>query len=148
MLKKTITYEDWNGTERTEDFYFNLSRVEVIELEYSVEPGTSITETIMTLINSHDTGKIIKTIKDIILKSYGEKSADGKRFVKSDDIRQAFEENPAFDVLFMELTTNAEEAANFLSGIMPSSVRDNLGPDPSKALLEKMNNFQETGKVV
>lgn len=141
MLKKTITYTDWNGEDRTEDFYFNLTRVEIVELEYDVEAGTNLTDLLDTLIKSKDYGKIMSTIKKIILTAYGEKSSDGKRFMKNDDIRRSFEENPAFDELYMSLITDSKKAAEFISGIMPSSVRDNLGPDPTKAIMERMDTY-------
>lgn len=141
MLKKTITYTDWNGEDRTEDFYFNLTRVEIVELEYDVEAGTNLTDLLDTLIKSKDYGKIMSTIKKIILTAYGEKSSDGKRFMKNDDIRRSFEENPAFDELYMSLITDSKKAAEFISGIMPSSVRNNLGPDPTKAIMERMDTY-------
>ena len=100
MLKKSITYTDWNGNERTEDFYFNLNRVEVYELEFGVEPGSTLTDSITSLIESKDLGRILSVIKQIILKAYGEKSPDGKRFMKSADISKSFEENPAFEELY------------------------------------------------
>jgi len=147
MLKKTITYEDWNGTERTEDFYFNLTRVEVMELEYGIGDSTSLTESISRIVKSQDMGTIIRTIKEIILKAYGQKSSDGLRFVKNDEIREAFEQNPAFDILYMEMATNPEYAAEFITGIMPASLRENLGSDPSKKLLNRMNEFEKTAKL-
>lgn len=148
MLKKTITYIDWNGEERTEDFYFNLTRVEVVELEYDAESGTSLSDWLETLIKSKDYGKIMQTVKKIILTAYGEKSADGRRFMKNDDIRRSFEENPAFDELYMSMVTDSKKAADFLSGIMPSAVRENLGANPSETLVNKMEQYQATKKLV
>lgn len=144
MLKKTITYTDWNGEERTEDFYFNLTRVEVLELEYDVDAEGSLTEWLTDLVKSRDIDRIIRTIKKIVLTAYGEKSADGRRFMKSDEIRRSFEENPAFDELYMTMVTDSSKAAEFLTSIMPSSVRENLGPDPKKALVEKMEEYKRT----
>lgn len=147
MLKKSITYTDWNGTERTEDFYFNLNRVEVYELEFGVEPGSTLTDSITSLIESKDLGRILSVIKQIILKAYGEKSPDGKRFMKSADISKSFEENPAFEELYMSMVSDSTAAAEFLTGIMPSAVRENLGPDPTKALVDKMNEVKDTNKI-
>lgn len=144
MLKKTITYEDWNGDTRTEDFYFNLTRAELIEMETGMIPGRSLTDTLQTLITDKDMGMIVQTIKEIVLKSYGEKSADGKRFVKNQDVRDSFEQNPAYDILYMELAQDAEKAADFLNGIMPTQVTDALGDDPKKALMTKMQEFEES----
>ncbi len=146
MLKKTITYTDWNGEEHTEDFYFNLTRVEVIELEYNSEPGMNLTDSLNILIQSKDYGKLVETIKKIILTAYGEKSPDGRRFMKSDDIRRSFEEHPAFDELYMSLLSDSDKAAEFISGIIPNSVRDNLGPDPKKAVLDVMSNYRDLDK--
>ena len=140
MLKKTITYEDWNGTTRTEDFYFNLTRVEIVELEFNVVPGGSLSESISDLIKSNDMPTIISTIKKILLQSYGVKSTDGKRFIKNDEVREAFEQNPAFDILYMELATDADYAAEFIAGIIPSSVKEHIGENPKSALLLTMQN--------
>lgn len=119
MVKKTITYTDYNGNERTEDFYFNLSKAEVTEMEMSIDGGLS--KTIKSIIAAKDAPSIIKMFKDIILKSYGEKSLDGKRFVKNDEIRDCFSQTEAYSVLFMELATNADEAAKFMNGIIPQT---------------------------
>ena len=144
MLKKTITYDDWNGETRTEDFYFNLTRSELIEMETGMVPGKSLTDTLQTLITDKDMGMIVQTTKEIVLKAYGEKSADGKRFVKNQDVRDSFEQNPAYDILYMELAQDAEKAADFLNGIMPTQVTDALGDDPKKALMTKMREFEES----
>lgn len=144
MLKKTITYEDWNGETRTEDFYFNLTRTELIEMETGMVPGRSLTEVLQTLISDRDMGTIVQTIKEIVLKAYGEKSSDGKRFVKNQDVRDSFEQNPAYDILYMELAQDAEKAADFLNGIMPSQVTETLGENPKEALLVKMKEFEES----
>lgn len=141
MFKKTITYTDWNGTKRTEDFYFNLTSTECIELEYNSKLGRSMSSSLQTLINDQDMGRVIETLKDMLLKSYGIKSDDGRRFIKNDEVREAFEQNPAFDIIYMELATNPEKAAEFVSGIMPNEVANSLGPNPKAALLEKMNEY-------
>lgn len=117
MLKKTITYTDYNGNERTEDFYFNLTNAEVMELEMSTSGG--LTEMISRIVAAQDAPAIIKIFKDLILKAYGEKSLDGKRFVKSAEISDAFSQTEAYSQLFMELATDADAAANFVNGIVP-----------------------------
>lgn len=119
MLKKTITYTDFNGMERSEDFYFNLTQAEVMEMEMSTVGGLS--EMIQRIIAAQDTPSIIKVFKDLVLKSYGEKSADGKRFIKTPEIAEAFSQTEAYSVLFMELATNADSAAAFVNGIIPKS---------------------------
>lgn len=147
MLKKTITYQDWNGTTRTEDFYFNLTQTECAELEYSGKPGESMSSSITTLIQSRDMGTIIKTIKDILLKAYGEKTPDGRRFIKNAEVREAFEQSAAFDKIYMELATNAEYAAEFISGIMPTEAAKSLGNDPKQTILDRMDDFTKTGTL-
>lgn len=118
MLKKTIPYVDYNGAERNEDFYFNLSEAEVLELEMSTTGG--LTETIQRIVAAKETPAIIKIFKDLILKAYGEKSLDGKRFVKSEEISTAFSQTEAYTNLFMELATDASKAAEFVNGILPN----------------------------
>ena len=122
MLKKTITYTDYNGVELTEDFYFNLSKAEAIELEVGIPGG--LTTMIQNIVAANDNPSIIKIFKEFILKAYGVKSPDGKRFMKTDEhgrpLADKFKETEAYSELFMELATNAEEAAKFINGIIPS----------------------------
>ena len=124
MLKKSITYTDYNGTERTEDFYFNLTKAEIMEMEMSTTGG--LAEMIQKVVNAQDAPAIIKVFKDLVLKAYGEKSADGKRFVKVNDagvpLSIAFSQTEAYSQLFMELATDAEAAANFVNGIVPKDL--------------------------
>ena len=117
MLKKTITYTDYNGSERTEDFYFNLSEAELMEMEMSTAGG--LAETIKKIVAAKDAPAIIKIFKELVLKAYGEKSPDGKRFIKSDEISTAFSQTEAYSKLFMELATDADAAAKFVNGIVP-----------------------------
>lgn len=117
MLKKTITYTDYNGTERTEDFYFNLSKAEVTEMEMSIDGG--MVEMINKIVAAKSAPEIIAVFKKLILQAYGEKSPDGKRFIKSEELSVAFSQTEAYSNLFMELATNDVEAANFVNGIMP-----------------------------
>ena len=135
MLKKTITYTDYNGTERTEDFYFNLSKAEIMEMELGTVGGLS--EMILNVIKAQDTPTIIKVFKDLILKAYGQKSPDGKRFMKVDDsgipLNIAFSQTEAYSQLFMELATNDEEAAKFINGIIPADI-DTSKIDPTTLL--------------
>lgn len=120
MLKKTITYTDYKGNERTEDFYFNLSKAEVMEMEMSTTGG--LAEMINRIVAEQDQPAIIKIFKDLILKAYGERSADGKRFEKKGGaLAEAFSETEAFSILFMELATDADAAAKFVNGIVPAA---------------------------
>lgn len=118
MLKLTRTYNDYNGVSRTEDFYFNLTQAEITEMELSVDGG--LTEMINRIVAAKDGRQIISLFKDLILRAYGEKSADGKRFIKTQDLRDAFAQTEAYSDLFMELATDANAAANFVNGIVPA----------------------------
>lgn len=120
MLKKTIKYVDCNEIEREEDFYFNLTEAELMEMEYGTTGGFS--EMIKKIIAAQDTPTIMKIFKELLLKSYGEKSPDGKRFIKSEEISTAFSQTEAFSKLFMELATDDVKAADFVNGIIPKSV--------------------------
>lgn len=121
MLKKTMTYTDYNGTERTEDFYFNLSKAELMEMELSVNGG--LAEMLQNIVNSQDSPAIVKTFKEIILKAYGRKTPDGRGFEKSEELSRAFSQTEAYSDLFMLLATNAEEAAKFVNGIVPQDTQ-------------------------
>ena len=122
MLKKTIKYTDYNGVERTEDFWFNLSKAEIMEMELSTTGG--LAELIQKIVKEQDAPAIIKIFKDLILKAYGEKSPDGKRFIKSDEIALAFSQTEAYSNLFMELATDADAAAKFLNSIIPADAAE------------------------
>lgn len=121
MLKKTIKYRDYDGNEREETFYFNLSKAEVAEMELSVDGG--LVKQIEKIVEEQDGKRIIEMFKDIILKSYGEKSPDGKRFVKNQELKDSFSQTEAYSELFMELATDAEAAAAFINGIVPTDIK-------------------------
>src|SRR5574344_1197540 len=115
MLKKTIKYTDYDGNEREEDFYFNLNKAEVTEMELSKQGGLS--EYIKRIVAAQDAPSLIELFKELICKSYGEKSLDGKRFVKSKELTEEFTQTEAYAELFVELASNAEEATKFVNGI-------------------------------
>lgn len=117
MLKKTITYTDYDGNERTEDFYFNLTKAECTELELSAEGG--LTKMLQKIVAERDGKRIVEAFKDLILRAYGQKSLDGRRFVKSPELREEFSQTEAYSQLFMELSTDADAAAAFANGIIP-----------------------------
>lgn len=120
MYKKRIKFTDFNGTEREQDFYFNLTEAELTELQMSTPGG--LEEMVKTIIDSQDGPTIIKLFKDIIVKSYGEKSLDGLYFNKSPEITEKFTHTNAYSVLFMELATNDKAASEFINGIVPKSI--------------------------
>ena len=120
MLKKTIPYIDLNGVERKEDFYFNLTKPEILKMQGSVKGGYDVRlKGIAADLNGTN---IMEFFEDLIMRSYGEKSEDGRRFMKSDEISRAFMETPAYEVLFEELVTNDKAAADFVNSIMPADV--------------------------
>lgn len=132
MLKKEITYEDFDGNQVTDILYFNLNRTEMIEMEVSYEGG--LEAALKRIIESKDNKNLIGEFKKIILASYGVKSEDGKRFIKNDKLREDFTQTAAFDALFMDLATNENAAANFIIGIVP---KDFAKPDEKAELAQK-----------
>lgn len=131
MLKKTITYTDYNDVERTEDFYFNLSKAEVMEMQMSTTGG--LAEMIQRIVAAQDAPAIIKVFKELVLKAYGQKSPDGKRFIKTEALTEEFAQTEAYSQLFMELATDADAAAAFVNGIVPADVA-------KQAALQAKNN--------
>lgn len=117
MLKKTVTYTDYNGVERTEDFYFNLTRSELMEMHLTTEGGMD--EKINSIIKAKSQPELEKLFKEILLKSYGKKSPDGRLFMKNDEIRAEFEASPVYDELYMKLFTDENAAADFVNGVIP-----------------------------
>lgn len=124
MLKKTITYIDLNGNERKEDHYFNLTKAEMIE--YDSEFPEGVIEYLTRLVNLQDKGKLIKAFKDLILRSYGEKLDNGK-FIKSQEIRDAFMATEAYSELFLEVLSSEENMANFVNAIVPKAPSEQKG---------------------
>lgn len=120
MLKKSITYTDFNGVERTEDFYFNLSKPEIVKMQSSVKGGYDVR--LKGIASDLNGGVIMEFFEDLIGRAYGEKSEDGRRFVKSAELSEAFMQTPAYEVLFEELITNDKAAAEFVNAVMPSDI--------------------------
>jgi hypothetical protein len=120
VLKKSITYEDFNGVTQTEDFHFHLSQAELVEMEATTRGGLG--NYLNRIIETNDGAAIIHEFKRLIDLSIGQVSDDGKRFVKNEEIRQTFRESPAYSVLFMELATDAEKSAEFVTGIIPKGI--------------------------
>ena len=129
MLKKTFTYTDYNGVERTEDHYFNLSKAELMEMELSTTGG--LAEMINKIVAAQDAPAIVKVFKDLVLKAYGQKSADGRRFIKSKELADEFSQTEAYSQLFMELATDADAAAKFVNGIVPAMDNKSAIPAPA-----------------
>lgn len=151
MLKKTISYEDFDGNPVTEDHYFHLSKADLVEMEMSQEGGLS--KELQAVVESNDGKRIIETFKKLILDAYGQKSADGKRFNKSPIIREEFATSEAYSALFMELVTDATAAAEFVNGIVPKGIEQDVAKLKDKAEremtppLEPKNVFDEAEKA-
>jgi hypothetical protein len=146
MITKTIKYTDFNGIEREEKYLFNLTKAELMEMELGTTGG--LTETIQKIINEQDAPKIQEYFKNLLLKSYGEKSDDGKKFLKLDKdgrpLSIEFSQSAAFSELYMELATNSEKATEFIKGIMPSDL--DLSNVDVNAI--DVNNIEETTKAL
>lgn len=122
MIKWPITYTDYNGETQTEDFYFNLNKAEVMEM--NLEANGAYGEYLQRVVDQRDGKKIAHEFKRLILKSYGEKSPDGRRFIKSEEAAQAFEQTEAFSELYMQLATEEDAASKFIEGVLPKVQSD------------------------
>lgn len=134
MHKEVITYTDYNGVERTEAFYFNMNEAELIEMQYGTAGG--LDQTIKKIISTKDEGALINIFKKLVLDAYGEKSSDGRRFVKEVDghrLADEFKQTPAYPILFMKLATDDEAASKFVNEIVPSSVAKEIEKQPKLA---------------
>lgn len=136
MLRRTIKYVDFNGEEREEEFLFNLTKAEIMEMELSTEGG--IEQFVKQIINTRDVPKILDIFKKIVLASYGVKSADGKRFIKVDEdgrpLSREFAQTEAYSNLFLELL-DSDKAAEFINGIIPQDVSEEMAKNPEVAAL-------------
>ena len=130
MIKKTITYSDFNGNERTEDFYFNLTKAEITKMELSTKGG--LAEMIQRIVAAQDTPAIIEVFEDLIKRSYGVKTPDGRGFVKKADDLEAFMSTEAYSQLFMELATDADAASKFVNGVVPADMAKQLAAESAK----------------
>jgi hypothetical protein len=135
VLKKTITYKNFNDEEVTEDHFFHLSKAELVELEMSHQGGLS--EALQNIIAAEDGKAIIAEFKKIILGAYGKKSGDGKRFVKTQELRDEFESSEAYSTLFMELVTDTDAAIEFINGIVPQGLAEDAAKVTQLRQVEK-----------
>ena len=144
MFKKTITFTDFNGNQRTEDFYFHLSKPELAELELSHNGGVSTM--IQRVVAEQDSKIIMSIFKDLICLAYGKKSDDGRTFEKSDAIVNSFLQSNAYEVLFMEIFTDADKAADFVNACMPADFQEELKKQEEeakkKAAVESLPSIQ------
>lgn len=126
MIKETVTYNDLNGKERTESFYFHFYESEILEMELSTEGGFA--ERIKRIVDAKEQTKLIKVIKNFVLDAYGVKSDDGRQFIKNDEERAKFEQCPAYSKIFMKLVMDDEAAAKFVNGVIPEGMKDRFKP--------------------
>lgn len=133
MLKKRIKYVDYNGEQRDEDFYFNLTKAEIARMQYSKDGNFG--DKIRQIARSHDSNELMRVFEQIILMSYGKKSEDGRRFMKGDEISREFLESPAYDELYFELVGDAEKFADFVNSLIP--------PD----LAQKVEQMRANGEI-
>ena len=125
MIKETVTYKDYNGTERTEDFYFNFTEAELAEMQLEVDGG--LEDKIRQILNANDTPKIIKIFKNtIFLKAYGKKSEDGRRIIKNQEVVDEFVQSPAYSILFMKYATDAQALADFINDVIPADLKEKI----------------------
>lgn len=141
MYKETITYTDYNGNERTEDFYFNLTEAELTDMNYSVRGG--LQTMIKRIVDTQDTPSIAKIFKEMIFKSYGQKSDDGRRFIKSRELSEEFSQTEAYSKLYMKLATDSKAAGAFVNGIIPSDLAKRMNEESKAA----ETNFAENANA-
>lgn len=148
MLSKKIKYTDYNGVEREETFLFNLSKAELMEMELGTAGG--LADMIKNIVAAQDTPSIVKIFKELVLKAYGEKSPDGKRFIKIDEkgnpLSVGFSQTEAYSNLFMELATDADAAAKFVRGIVPGDI-DISDVDPNEMPAGVAEMLKQTAPV-
>ena len=140
MLTKTVKYIDYNDNERTETLNFHLTKAEIAEMELSMPGGMSAT--VKRIIEAQDTKELIAIFKDLLLKSYGVKSPDGRRFIKHDELREEFSQTEAYSEMFMELATDAKADSDFVNGIIPDDMQEQLKnmPEDMKKQIEAATN--------
>lgn len=120
MHKETITYEDYNGVEITEDFFFNFNKAELMEMQYGVAGG--LDAILKRIVATNDMPGLITIFKDLVLKAYGQKSADGRRFIKTPELRTEFEQTPAYSIIFMKYATDDKAGAKFINNVIPADL--------------------------
>lgn len=137
MIKKTITYTDFNGTQRTEDFYFNLTKAELVRMEMGIKGG--MTEMLNRMVAAQDEPALVEVFEELIRKSYGVKTPDGRGFVKRPEDFEAFASTEAYSELFMELISSAETSAEFFNGIIPANLAEQVEAEMAKQKIAAAN---------
>ena len=130
MLKKVITFTDYNGEQRTGNYYFNLSKAELLEMQFTTVGGMQ--RLLEDISESHDNKRTFEMFKSIIMKAYGEKSPDGVRFIKSPELSEAFVQSEAYTELILEFFQDGQKAADFINGIIPSDLAAEIAKNQAK----------------
>lgn len=138
MLKRDITYENFDGEKVTEPFYFNLTKTELLEMQIDYEGGMEAL--IKQIIRTEDIKSLVGLFKKVVLASYGVRSDDGKRFIKNDQLREEFTQMAAFDALFMELATDEGAAATFVIGVVPQGMKEEIEKEAAKQTEKEADN--------
>lgn len=133
MIKKTITFVDYDDNERKEDFWFNLSKAELIEMQMSINGG--LEKLLQQIVKTQDSKRLMELLKEIIMKAYGQKSLDGRRFIKSQELSEEFVQTEAYSELLTELLSDADKAAAFINGIIPKALADEVAKHPEYATM-------------
>jgi hypothetical protein len=150
LLKKTIEYKDFNGNMVTEDCYFHLGKAELVRIQMSRK---GLQEYLQEIVEAEDGVAVLAFFEDFILRSYGKKSPDGRRFIQSDEMRQDFKNSLAYDQLFMELCTDSEKAAEFVATVIPEGLEEELtqlmaaGESPVKLVEARELSLQEATEM-
>ena len=146
MITRTIPYTDYNGIQRKEKFYFDLTQFEATEIAVELpdgiieelsEDGTNQQQTAIHLMEKLGRKGVMDFIKKIVLKSYGEKSTDGRRFIKSEELSTEFSQTPAFSAFMMKLMTDDKEASSFINGVIPAELAAQMVTKNAAAMIEE-----------
>lgn len=128
MIKETVTYTDYNGMERTEDFYFNMNKVELMKMEFGSAGGFAAM--VKRAIASNESAVLLDVFEKLVRDAYGVKSPDGKRFIKSKELTDEFVQSPAYETIYMKMVMDDVAAARFINGIMPKDIQEEAAKDP------------------
>lgn len=146
MITRTIPYTDYNGIQRKEKFYFDLTQFEATEIAVELpdgiieelsEDGTNQQQTAIHLMEKLGRKGVMDFIKKIVLKSYGVKSTDGRRFIKSEELSTEFSQTPAFSAFMMKLMTDDKEASSFINGVIPAELAAQMAAKNAAAMIEE-----------
>ena len=137
MYKIREKYEDYDGNERVEEFYFNLTKAEITDMELTAEGGMSAM--LNRIIAAKATSKLIAVFKDLILRSYGQKSPDGRRFIKSDELTKEFTETPAYSQIYLRLATDDKAATEFVNNVIPKDLQKEVKAAQGNVIPAELN---------